>query len=142
MNEKVLLIDDEQDFVDILSERLTNRQMRVEVTTSAKDGLSKAQNENFDAIVLDLKMPEMDGIEVLENIMKEKPNLQVIILSGNATLEKGIKAIRLGALEIFEKPVKIEVLVEKIKTAQTNKMLLLQEEISDEIKDIIGTKSW
>jgi DNA-binding NtrC family response regulator len=142
MNERVLLIDDEEDFVSILSERLSNRDMNVAVSISAKEGFEKATENNYDAIILDLKMPEMDGIEVLEKIMSEKPEMQVIILSGNATLDKGVKAIKMGALEILEKPVKIDVLVEKIKDAQINKMLLVEQKMADRMKDIMDSKSW
>lgn len=142
MNEKVLLIDDEEDFVTILSERLTNREMEVDVSTSAKEGFRKALDSNFDAIILDLKMPEMDGIEVLKKIMEAKPEMQVIILSGNATLEKGIKAVKLGAVEVMEKPVKIDQLVDKIKTAQGNKMVLVEKKLADQIKDLMASKGW
>ncbi len=142
MNEKVLLIDDEQDFVDVLSERLNNREFQVSVSTSPKKGLEMALDQNYDAIVLDLKMPEMDGMEVLKKIIDEKPEMQVIILSGNATLEKGVKAVKLGAVEIMEKPVKIEKLVEKLKDAQMNKMMIVQEQMSDKIKSLMDSKGW
>lgn len=142
MSERVLLIDDEEDFIEILSERLTNREMDVIKTTSAKDGYNKALQEEFDAIVLDLKMPEMDGIETLEKIMAKNPDMQVIILTGHATLDKGVKAMKLGAIDVIEKPVKIDQLVEKIRTAQANKMLIYQNKLSDRLKNIMESKGW
>lgn len=142
MNEKVLLIDDEEDFIDILSERLLNREMDVETSTSAKEGYDKALKENYDAIVLDLKMPEMDGIETLKKIMEKNPDMQVIILTGHATLDKGVKAMKLGAIDVIEKPVKIEDLVNKIHTAQANKMMIVENKMHDKMKNLMGSKGW
>lgn len=142
MAEKILLVDDEKDFVETLAERMRTRGMNVSTNTSAKDVLDNVDIESFDAIVLDLQMPDMDGIEALKLIRAKNPNLQVILLTGHATVEKGIEAMKLGALDLLEKPTDIETLTEKIKKASTKKMMLVQEETADKIKDIIGGKGW
>lgn len=142
MAEKILLVDDEKDFVETLAERMRTRGMNVSTNTSAKDVLDNVDIESFDAIVLDLQMPDMDGIEALKLIRAKNPNLQVILLTGHATVEKGIEAMKLGALDLLEKPTDIETLTEKIKKASTKKMMLVQEETAGKIKDIIGGKGW
>jgi len=142
MEEKVLLVDDEKDFLDALGERMENRGMNVSTTTSAKEAVKKVQEESYDAIVLDLQMPEMDGIEVLKAIKKINPDMQVILLTGHATVEKGIEAMKLGAMDLIEKPADIETIAEKIKKAQANKMILVEKKTEKKIRHIMTTKAW
>lgn len=142
MAEKVLLVDDEADFLEVLSERMEQRGMNVSTSTSARDALKKVEDESFDAVVLDLMMPEMDGIEALQALLKKKPDLQVILLTGQASLDKGIKAMKLGALDFLEKPVDIQTLQAKIKEAQSNKMVLVEKQTSERIKKILTEKAW
>jgi len=142
MNEKVLLVDDEKDFIDALSERMQNRGMEVSTTTSAFKALKKIEDGSFDAIIVDLKMPEMDGLELLRKIKENKPDVQVILLTGHATVEKGIEAMKLGALDFVEKPIDIKILSEKIKKANAKKMILVEKQTEDKIKKIISTKGW
>lgn len=142
MTEKVLLVDDEQDFLDALSERMEARDMEVTTSTSAKDALKKAEKEPYDAIVLDLMMPEMDGLEALRKIKKNNPELQVILLTGHATVEKGIEAMKLGATDFLEKPADLKTLTEKIKNAHTKKMILVEKRTEEKIKNILAVKGW
>jgi len=142
MADKILLIDDEIDFVETLAERMRSRDMNVSTSTSAKEALERIEKESFDAIVLDLKMPGMDGLEALKRIKEKKPKLQVILLTGQATVEKTIQAMKLGALDLLEKPADIEILTEKIKQASTEKMSLETKEHENNIKKIIGGKAW
>ncbi|MEK6201670.1 MAG: response regulator [Desulfobulbaceae bacterium] len=142
MAEKILLVDDEKDFVETLAERMRTRGMNVSTSTSARDVLDTVDLESFDALVRDQQMPDMDGIEALKLIRAKNPNLQVILLTGHATVEKGIEAIKLGALDLLEKPTDIETLTEKIKKASSKKMMLVQEETASKIKDIIGGHGW
>ena len=142
MGEKVLLVDDEKDFIEALGERMENRGMNVSTTTSAKDALKKMEEEAYDAIVLDLQMPEMDGIEALKAIKKKNPDMQVILLTGHATVEKGIEAMKLGAMDLIEKPADIEIIAEKIKKAQANKIILVEKKTEEIIRKIISTKGW
>ncbi|MBW1644427.1 MAG: response regulator [Deltaproteobacteria bacterium] len=142
MEEKVLLVDDEKDFIEALGERMENRGMNVSTTTSAKDALKKMEEEAYDAIVLDLQMPEMDGIEALKAIKKKNPDMQVILLTGHATVEQGIEAMKLGAMDLIEKPADIEIIAEKIKKAQANKIILVEKKTEEIIRKIISTKGW
>jgi DNA-binding NtrC family response regulator len=142
MAEKVLVVDDEQEFLDTLAERMRDRGMDVSTTTSATDALKKAEEESYDAIVLDLMMPEMDGLEVLKALKKKKPELQIVLLTGHATLAKGIEAMKLGAIDFIEKPADLKVLIEKIKEAKAQKIVLVEKQIQEKMKDIIQGKGW
>ena len=82
-------------------------------------------------------MPEMDGMEALKAIKKKKPELQIILLTGYATVEKTVEAMKIGATDFLEKPADLEALVEKIKNAKTEKMLLVEKQTEEKIKDIL-----
>ncbi len=142
MKEKVLIIDDEKDFIDSLGERMRVRGMDVTAETSPTKALSLVEEKSFDAVVLDLQMPEMDGLETLKILKAKKPEIQVILLTAHATLEKGIEAMKLGAMDLLEKPTDLSVLAEKIQTAQAKKMILVEKKSEDRIKDIMGSKAW
>lgn len=142
MSEKILLVDDEKDFVETLAERMRSRDMGVSTATSATDALEMINEKSFDAIVLDLQMPGMDGLEALKVIKEKNPNLQVILLTGQATVEKGIEAMKLGAMDLLEKPADIDTLTEKIKKASAQKMVLVNEETEKKLKEIMGGKGW
>ncbi len=142
MTDKVLLIDDEKEFVEALGERLKNRGMEVATLTSAKEAVSKSDLGNYDAIVLDLQMPEMDGLEVLKAIKKIKPEMQIILLTGHATVEKGIEAMKLGAMDLLEKPADIDSITDKIKKASAKKMIIVEKKTEEAIKGIISRKGW
>ncbi len=142
MNENVLLIDDEPEFIETLGERMMSRGMNVTSTTSAQEGIKAAQKQNFDVVVLDLQMPDMDGLETLKALKQNNPDIQVILLTGHATVEKGISAMKLGAMDLLEKPADISVLTDKIHKAQTTKMILVEKKASDRIKKIMETRGW
>ncbi|CCK79274.1 response regulator [Desulfobacula toluolica] len=142
MKEKVLIIDDEQDFIDSLGERMRVRGMDVTAETSPSKALHLVEEKSFDAVVLDLQMPEMDGLETLKILKAKRPEIQVILLTAHATLEKGIEAMKLGAMDLLEKPTDLSVLAEKIHKAQAKKMIIVEKESEERIKDIMGSKGW
>jgi len=140
--EKVLLVDDEKEFLEVMAERMEARDMNVTTTTSPKDALEMAQEESFDAIILDLMMPEMDGLETLKELKKKNPDLQVILLTGHATVQKGVEAMKLGATDLLEKPADLKVLTEKIKKAHARKIVLVQKKAEEKVKHILAVKGW
>lgn len=142
MTEKVLLVDDEEDFLQVLSERMTNRGIEVSTATSATEAIRIAENESFDAIIVDLMMPEMDGLEALKLIKEKKPESQVILLTGHATVDKGIEAMKLGAMDFLEKPADLSQLTEKIKKAHAKKMIIVEKQIEEKVKKIMRTVGW
>jgi DNA-binding NtrC family response regulator len=142
MGNKILLVDDEEEFARTLAERLETRGLRVDVAFSGEEALEKARKKNFDAIILDLAMPGMDGIDTLKKFREINPDLQIIILSGQATVEKGVEAMKLGAVDLMEKPADLKDLLAKIEEASSKKALLVEKQIDDQLKDIIGKKGW
>jgi DNA-binding NtrC family response regulator len=142
MSEKVLLVDDETDFLEVMSERMKTRGLDVSTSTSAKEALKQAQEGNYDAVVLDLMMPEMDGIEALSALKEKHPELQVILLTGHGSVEKGVEAMKLGAMDFLEKPIDLNALTEKIKQAKAQKMVLVDKKTEQKLKDIMTKKGW
>lgn len=142
MADKILLVDDEVEFLKTLSERMRARGMDVSTAESAKDALAKVEKGTYDAVVLDLQMPGMDGLEALRILKEKDPKLQVIMLTGHATVEKGVEAMKRGALDLLEKPANIETLRQKIQEATARRLVLVSEEAEDKIKDIIASKGW
>jgi DNA-binding NtrC family response regulator len=142
MSEKVLLVDDEIDFLDTLSERMRNRGMEVATSSSGVEALKKVDKEAYDVIILDLMMPGVDGLEALKILKAKRPELQVILLTGHATVEKGIEAMKLGAMDFLEKPADLGQLTEKIKKAQAKKMLIVEKQNEEKIKKILEEKGW
>jgi two-component system, response regulator RegA len=120
MSTKVLLVDDEPDFLEVMAERIGARGMDVATATSAEKALERIAKEHFDVVVMDFVMPGMDGIETLRRLKEDRPELQIILLTGYATLEKCIEAMKLGAMDFMEKPVNIDKLIARIKKAQAD----------------------
>lgn len=119
---KVLLVDDEVDFVNTLAQRLKMRDLLVDAVYDGEQALSFIKKIEPDVIVLDLKMPGLHGIEVLGEVKKLKPNIQVIILTGHGTEKDEEEAKRLGGFDFLRKPADIDLLLAKIKEAFAEKL--------------------
>lgn len=114
---KVLLVDDERDFVQILSERLQTRSMEAAVAYNGEEALSIMETDEPEVMVLDLKMPGIDGIETLRRVKKDYPQTEVIILTGHGSEREEALARELGAFAYLHKPVDIDKLAEVMKQA-------------------------
>ena len=119
---KILLVDDEQEFVETLSERLKMRDLKSEMALDGEEALQVVQDQEPDVMVLDLKMPGIDGMEVLRRVRKSFPKVRVVILTGHGTQKDEEQARRLGAFEYLQKPVDIEHLVKVLRKAFQSKM--------------------
>jgi len=119
---KVLVVDDEVAFANTLSQRLQMRNLKVGTAYDGEQALSKLKQEEPDVIVLDLKMPGMHGMEVLEEIKKAYPDIQVIILTGHGTDKDEEEAKKLGGFDFLKKPADIEHLEHKIRKAFQEKL--------------------
>ena len=118
---KILLVDDEKQFVDTLSERLAMRGFEARVAYDGPEAL-KAVEQPTDVIVLDLRMPGMDGFEVLRNVKKSNPQVQVIILTGHGGDAEEQTAYRMGAYNFLRKPMDIDELLNSIRMAYRDKL--------------------
>ena len=141
-NTRVLIVDDEEEFANTLAERMTNRGLEAHTVSTGEEALESIKHMSFDAIVLDLAMPGIDGIETLKRMLALKPELQIILLTGRGTIEKGVEAVRSGAFEFLEKPVKFDALLGKIVEAKTKTTTLTIEKTGDMIDEILKRKGW
>jgi DNA-binding response OmpR family regulator len=121
MSTRVLLVDDEKDFLDIMAERMGARGMEVSTATSAEDALKMVLKESYDAVIMDLMMPEMDGFKALKLFKETRPDMSIILLTANVPEEKCIEAIKLGAMDVIEKPADLNLLTQKIEEAKARK---------------------
>ena len=133
---RVLLVDDEEKFLEVLSQRLGTRGVDAETSTSGEEALLKIKNKNFDAIVLDVMMPGIGGIETLKRIRKQYPELQIIMLTGKGTIDKAVETMKEGAIDFLEKPADIDKLMDKIGEAKKKKFLLVMKNIEERVKGI------
>ena len=108
---KILLVDDEKEFVESLSERLELRNLEADVVYDGEQALDALKEGKHDVMVLDLRMPGIDGIEVLRQAKKRNPNVQVVVLTGHGTDKDEAMAKKLGAIAYMRKPVDIDRLV-------------------------------
>ena len=118
MSDRILIVDDEKDFLDIIAERIGARGMDVATATSAEAALNMVEEESFDVVIMDFMMPALDGFKALKLMKAKRPDIQIILLTGNVPDEKRMEAIALGALDVIEKPPDLKDLIQKIKEAK------------------------
>ena len=114
---KILIVDDEVKFLDSIAQRLELRDFDVTKSTNGEEAVEIAKNEKFDLALLDLKMPGINGKEVLEILKKEHKFLEVIILTGHGSLDSAVECTKLGAFSYLPKPYELENLLEVLKQA-------------------------
>ena len=122
-NFSVLLVDDELEFLDTLVKRLTKRGLNITMAKSGEEALSVVREKEIDVTVLDVRMPGMDGIETLRKMKKIDPLMEVIMLTGHASVEAAIEGMELGAFDYLMKPADIDDLFYKLQDAYKTKML-------------------
>jgi len=138
----ILIVDDEVEFSNVVAERLKNRDFAVDTAQNGPEGIDMVRKKSYDAVILDLAMPEMDGIETLKRLLEIDKSLQVILLTGHATVQKGIEAMKLGAVDFLEKPADIGTLVGKVAEAQQKRVEAFQENLEKKMSDIMKKKGW
>jgi len=119
---KVLMVDDEEDFVKTLAERMKMRDLDSDVALDGEQALRLVEDQVPDVMVLDLKMPGIDGMEVLRRVRKAYPQVQVVILTGHGSEKDEAEAKRLGAFAYLRKPVQIEKLIGTLRNAYKKKL--------------------
>lgn len=119
---KILVVDDETDFLETIVARLKKRKLDATGVTSGEAAIELLKNQLFDVILLDVKMPGgMDGIETLREIKKIQPLAEVVMLTGHASFETSIEGMKQGAFDYLLKPMKLQILLEKMTEAFKNK---------------------
>lgn len=121
VNPKVLIVDDEERFRVTLGKLLTVKGLEVDTLGSAKEALERLKEKLYDVILLDVKMPEMDGVQALAEIKKLSPGIEVIILTGHASVDAAMEIMKLGGYDYLLKPCPIDELMAKIETAYDRK---------------------
>ena len=114
---KVILVDDEEEYVTTLSERMNIRGMETHIALDGEKALEMVKAQPFDVMVLDLKMPGIDGLTVLKSLKKSHPNINVIIITGHGSYKERDSAYRHGAFMYMQKPVNLDELTDHIKKA-------------------------
>ena len=142
MKTTVLLVDDEKDFIESLSQRLEIREFDVKTAFSGDDAIDIICRQDVDVVVLDIVMPGKDGIETLKEVKAMKPLVQVIMLTGHATVETAIEGMKLGAYDYLMKPTRMADLLDKINGAHNLKSAHEERIRKAEIENIIKRRGW
>lgn len=142
MDVSVLLVDDEPEFVETLGERLETRGYRIRKALSGDECLSRLREEESDVVVLDVLMPGKDGVETLKEIKQMNPLIEVIMLTGHATIDTAIEGLKLGAFDYLKKPTETKELIEKILRAYARKSEQVERIRRAQIDKIVATKGW
>jgi DNA-binding NtrC family response regulator len=142
MAAKILLVDDEEEFTNSLAQRLETRGFDVHTSYNGDDAIARIRDHEVDVVILDVLMPGKSGVETLREIKQLKPITEVIMLTGQATVETAIEGMKLGAYDYLMKPTEIKDLVEKITKAAARKTEH-EERIRDaHINTIVKRRGW
>ena len=137
----VLLVDDEVEFVETFGERLKMRNLEISKAFSGKEALKVLEKHpDLEVVVLDVKMPGMDGIETLAEIKKKFPLVEVIMLSGHSTVESAIEGMKKGAFDYLMKPCDMDQIIAKVTEAVAKKRQHEEKIIQARIKEITSRR--
>ncbi|MBA3007223.1 MAG: response regulator [Proteobacteria bacterium] len=120
---QVLVVDDEEEFRDMTIKRLSKRDIQAEGAESGEQALERIKRNDIDVVLLDVKMPGMGGVEALRQIKQAQPLIEVVMLTGHASVESGIDGMKLGAFDYLMKPMEFESLLEKLSEAYERKRI-------------------
>jgi DNA-binding NtrC family response regulator len=138
----VLLVDDEIPFVEAMARRLKKRDVNIATSFSGSEALDVLREDSsIEVVILDVKMPGMDGIETLGEIRKKFPLQEVIMLTGHATVETGIEGMKLGAFDYLMKPCDMDILMGKVKEASAKKRKHEEKIIEARMKEITSRRA-
>jgi len=138
---KILLVDDEEIFADNMAKLLQNRQYKVTAVYNGESAIKALEKENFDVVVLDLKMPGMNGIATLKEIKNLGLFTETLLLTGHGSVDAAVEAIRMGAYDFLEKPCAIDELVEKIEGAWKKKDEAWKKDLEEKLKKVVESPS-
>ncbi|MBW2029840.1 MAG: response regulator [Deltaproteobacteria bacterium] len=138
---KILLVDDEVVFTENMAKLLSSRGYRVTTANSGDDAIGMLGDEEFDVVVLDLKMPGMDGLSVLKKIKEMGVITEILILTGQGSIDSALEAIKLGAYDYLTKPCEIDELVSKVEGAWDKKDEELKKDMQEKIQRVVESPS-
>ena len=139
----VLLVDDEVPFVETMTKRLTKRGLTVLTAFSGNEALKQLkEHAKIEIVILDVKMPGMDGIETLQEIKKQFPLVEVVMLTGHATVETAIEGMRMGAFDYLMKPCDMDILISKMEEASAKKRQHEEKIIEARMKEITSRRGY
>jgi two-component system response regulator CpxR len=142
MKIRVLLVDDEKEFVDALAERLEIRDFEITKAFDGDEALDRIANVELDVVILDVLMPGKDGLATLREIKKAKPLVEVIMLTGNATVPSAIEGLQSGAYDYLMKPTETKDLIVKIVAAYKRKAEQEERIRKAQIDNIMARRGW
>jgi DNA-binding NtrC family response regulator len=137
----VLLVDDEVPFVEAMTKRLVKRDLDVVAAYSGPEALGLLDKKpSIEVVILDVKMPGMDGIETLREVKRKHPLVEVIMLTGHATIESAIEGMKLGAFDYLMKPSDMDLLLVKVQQAASRKRAQENKIIEARMKEITSRR--
>jgi len=142
MKIRVLLVDDEKEFIDVLAERLESRDFEVSKAYDGDQALAVIKEKPVDVVLLDVQMPGKDGVDTLRELKLLVPLVEIIMLTGHATVESAVEGMKIGAFDYLLKPTEMKDLVEKIVKAYKRKAEHEERIRQAEIERIMQTRSW
>ena len=138
----VLLVDDEVPFVETMTKRLTRRNLDITAAFSGDEALERLDAQgNLEVVILDVKMPGMDGVETLKAIKKKHPLVEVIMLTGHATVESAIDGMRMGAFDYLMKPCDMDHLIGKVGEAAAKKRQHEEKIVEARVREITSRRA-
>jgi two-component system, OmpR family, response regulator len=120
---RVLIVDDEEAFANNIAKLISKRGYDIKAVYNGQSAINALDESDFDVIILDLKMPGLDGLSTLKIIKGKKPSVEVIILTGHGSMDSGIDGIQMGAFDFIMKPVRFDDLYEKVRQAFQRKLV-------------------
>ena len=139
MGEKIqlLFVDDEEEFVNYMAKRLKRHDFEVHAYTNPVQALEKTKGQSYDVGLLDLKMPEMDGEELLDRLKERDPDIEIIILTGHGSIESAFRSAKVGAYDYLLKPCDFDELVKSINNAYARRIKSLSGEKAGQVDDLM-----
>jgi len=134
---RVLLVDDEVVFTENMTTLLTSRGYQIKAVNSGDSAIRALESDDFDVVVLDLKMPGMDGMETLKEIKKLGLFTETLILTGHGAVDTALEAMKLGAYDYLTKPCEVDELVEKLEGARSKKTQRSSKDMESKLKRVV-----
>ena len=139
---EILVVDDDLYLLAAIKQTLALNGYTVQTFGNPLEALASIEGHSYASVLADIRMPEMDGMQLLERILERDADLPVILMTGHGDISMAVEAVKKGAYNFLQKPVELGELMEKIGEAKSKKMLVLQQQSQEELRKILKSKSW